>query len=681
MTAKPIIDAVGNQNSRRLFVADGGFLADPRVHKILTLAGWAVTDGKPGPDDWTGVCGNVPRSPDSEAGATQGSVLWVEESFLRLIRTGRDGAPPIGLNLDTRGAFYDSATPSDLEHLLATHALDDTAVLDRARHGIAWLRCAGLSKYNTFDPASPLPEAPYVLVIDQPRDDPSITGGGANAATFREMLVFAQTEHPGSRIVINSHPDTLSGQRDGHFGPEDASNRVQVLGDPVNPWALMEGATAVYTVSSQMGFEAIFAGHRPRVFGQPFYAGWGLTSDENPVPRRTRTLSRAQLFAAAMILYPVWCDPYHDRLCEMEQAIAALEVQAGAWRADHRGYIATGMRLWKRHPLQQVFGREAPVKFEKSITSAINRAAQQGGSVLAWASAAPEIPEQPAAPVLRIEDGFLRSRGLGADLIPPLSLVTDDLGIYYDPTRESRLERLIAASLSLPEGALIRAERLIRSLITSGVSKYNLAGAALPDLPVGQRILVPGQVEDDASIKKGCGRVRSNLALLELTRAKNPDAVILYKPHPDVEAGFRVGKLTPSEALAFADLIVNDTDPIALIDAADAVWTMTSLLGFEALLRGKPVTCAGVPFYAGWGLTQDLGDVPARRVARPSLPGLVHAALIDYPRYHDPVTNRPCPVEVAVDRLATGSIPHPGRFNRMLAKLQGLRASFTPFRR
>jgi len=81
----------------------------------------------------------------------------------------------------------------------------------------------------------------------------------------------------------------------------------------------------VYTVSSQMGFEAIFAGHKPRTFGQPFYAGWGLTQDERPVPRRQRILTRAQLFAASMILYPVWYDPHRDRLCDLEDAISALE--------------------------------------------------------------------------------------------------------------------------------------------------------------------------------------------------------------------------------------------------------------------------------------------------------------------------------------------------------------------
>lgn len=105
---------------------------------------------------------------------------------------------------------------------------------------------------------------------------------------------------------------------------------------------------------------------------------------------------------------------------------------------------------------------------------------------------------------------------------------------------------------------------------------------------------------------------------------------------------------------------------------------MTSLLGFEALLRGLPVTCLGAPFYAGWGLTRDLGPVPARRRARPDLVQLAHAALIAYPRYWDPVTRRPCPPEVALERLAAGAIPHPGRLNRLLSRAQGRFASLAP---
>jgi capsular polysaccharide export protein len=128
--------------------------------------------------------------------------------------------------------------------------------------------------------------------------------------------------------------------------------------------------------------------------------------------------------------------------------------------------------------------------------------------------------------------------------------------------------------------------------------------------------------------------------------------------------------------MSLADVVLRDADPSEVLTMVDEVWTMTSLLGFEALLRGVPVTTLGAPFYAGWGLTRDLGAPPPRRNARPSLAGLVHAALIDYPRYLDPVTGAPCPVEVILDRLEHNDVPRPAFANRGLSKLQGLFASY-----
>ena len=379
-----------------------------------------------------------------------------------------------------------------------------------------------------------------------------------------------------------------------------------------------------------------------------------------------------------MILYPRWYDPYRDRLCDFEKALDALEAETRNWREDHQGHIATQMRLWKRGSLQKVFGRQSKLHFDDSL-KAVDEAQGSGKSLLVWASKETEelaqAAKQAKVPLLRVEDGFIRSKGLGAKLIAPLSLVADDLGIYYDPTRESRLERLIAESVDLPEGALHRAEALVRSLIKARLSKYNPDASALPEIPEGRRILVPGQVEDDASVRLGCGEVRTNIGLLQAVRKANPEAVILFKPHPDVEAGLRTGAVPEEELLDLADMVLDNADPVALIGAVDEVWTMTSLLGFEALLRGKPVTCLGVPFYAGWGLTRDLADVPPRRAARPTLAGLAHAALIDYPRYFDPVSLLPCPPEIVIERLARGEVPPPGPANRALAKLQGALAS------
>src|SRR5690606_35924453 len=105
--------------------------------------------------------------------------------------------------------------------------------------------------------------------------------------------------------------------------------------------------------------------------------------------------------------------------------------------------------------------------------------------------------------------------------------------------------------------ALARAEALRERVIAARVTKYNLSGNALADLPPGRRILVPGQVEDDASIRCGAGEVSTNLGLLRAVRAANPQAVVLYKPHPDVEAGLRTGAVPAAEALALADQVLD----------------------------------------------------------------------------------------------------------------------------
>ena len=675
-------DAGGN-SSRRLYVFNGGFLTNRRVRRILALAGWQVRLGWPGSEDWVGVWGKSPTAHRGEAVArkTGARLLRIEDTFLRSVHPGRAGEPPIGLSIDRSGVHFDASEPSDLEHFLATAPLDDAAVLGRARTAIERLQIADLSKYNAFDPNLPAPDPGYVLVLDQTRDDASVTASGATAARFREMLVFAQEEHPGAEVLIKMHPETRAGFRPGYFTEADAKGRVRLFDAAVSPWALMAGARAVYTVSSQLGFEAIFAGHRPRVFGQPFYAGWGLTEDDAAPPHRSRILTRAQLFAAAMIEYPTWYDPYRDRLCDLENAIDGLEARVAAYRSDRAGYVAMGMRSWKRRPIQRTFGAERPVIFQDHPTRAVEKAAGEDRALLVWAGKEPPelgpLAAKAEVQLYRVEDGFLRSRGLGADLVPPLSLVLDDLGIYYDPTRESRLERLIAEAVAGPPQVVERAERLIRQLHRARVSKYNLAAGPLPDLPTGQRILVPGQVEDDASIRLGCNGISRNIDLLKAVREANPDAILIYKPHPDVEAGLRNGAVARDEALEYANTVLERTDPVALIEAVDEVWTLTSLLGFEALLRGRDVTCLGTPFYAGWGLTRDLGEVPARRQARPSLAQLVYAVLIAYPRYFDPVTGMACPAEVVVERLATGQIPLPGPLNRLTAKLQGIFSGYS----
>jgi capsular polysaccharide export protein len=189
-------------------------------------------------------------------------------------------------------------------------------------------------------------------------------------------------------------------------------------------------------------------------------------------------------------------------------------------------------------------------------------------------------------------------------------------------------------------------------MVAAGIGTYE-RGAEMLDRPAGDRrhILVPGQVEDDRAVQAGGCGLTSNLELLKRVREQAPDAYILYKPHPDVLAGHRRGSIAERVCLRFADEIVGELPIGSLLAMVDEVHVNTSLAGFEALLRGKLVTTYGVPFYAGWGLTRDLGPVPSRRSMTRTLDELVAATLLLYPRYLDPVTGLPCPAEIVVARL------------------------------
>ncbi|HZK91349.1 MAG TPA: hypothetical protein VFC56_14485 [Stellaceae bacterium] len=339
--------------------------------------------------------------------------------------------------------------------------------------------------------------------------------------------------------------------------------------------------------------------------------------------------------------------------------------------------VCLGMSWWKRRRIAEFLASATgrPV-FRRTISGAIIAAKARGGAIAVWATREPRGLAEAAAthgvPLIRVEDGFIRSVGLGSDFLPGVSIVVDDSGIHFDPRRESELERILRQT-DFDAALVARARRLTNRLVAGGVTKYNLAGPR-PHLawpPGRRRLLVPGQVENDLSVRLGGGDIRTNLDLLARIRAFNPDAFIVYKPHPDVVAGHRKGAIRDVMARRYADAIVRRGSIAALLGEIDELHTLTSLCGFEALLRGVPVTVYGKPFYAGWGLTRDVERWDRGRTL--SLEELAAGALILYARYLDPLTRRPCGPETVIDRLSRPELWRPGLVVRA-RRLQGILA-------
>ena len=588
----------------------------------------------------------------------------LEDGFIGYLGHPSADNERLSLIKDDVGIYYDARSPSKLEALcLAVKRAD--VDLDRARSLVDAITSAGISKYNSV--RSPLPvwlnalvddDLECVLLVDQTAGDQSIVSGLASADTFMVMLQAALSAHPGQPIIIKTHPDVLisgGGGKCGHFTremlrgvlTEESFNRVHLLTDDCSIQTLMSVVGDVYVVTSQLGFEALMYGKAVHCFGMPFYGGWGLTDDYCECTRRNVVLSLPELVFASLIQYPTYVHPESRSLCEVEEVVAWLALQLEADGIDV--CYAFGFSLWKRAFVKQFVGRlAASVVFvndeEKLVRILSKNNSTSRCSVLLWGRGrrvwADDLCQYAA--VWFMEDGFLRSVGLGADLRRPSCLVIDRQGMYYDSSDASDIISILNATrLSVSQNN--RAEALIAQIKQQAVTKYNVgvredSETLLADLTKqanGREIIVvTGQFENDLSIACSLGEIKTNIGLLEQVRADHSSAFIIFKEHPDVYSGVRPGALGEIAAAKFADLYLADIDMDSLLACCDRICTLTSLAGFEALLRNKAVTVYGSPFYAGWGLTTDQLALPNRENTL-SLNELVYGAMIEYSRYVD----------------------------------------------
>lgn len=431
-----------------------------------------------------------------------------------------------------------------------------------------------------------------------------------------------------------------------------------------DPWHLLGGASQLIVDSDdELALIAAISGVPVETVGKGRFA---------KLSGKPTSSALRDVFAEHVVQSFSYIDPYSGKSIGLAEAIECCAFWRRLIDSNRRIDAAVGFAFWKRATVAPLLWRGSDsVPFASNVD-----AVRKANNIAVWKSRTPVAVltklETEGAHLIEVEDGFIRSVGLGADCVPPLSIVVDRLGAHFDPERPSELEELLQDG-DFPSELLDRASRLRGLIVASGLSKYSAGHEPLERRVAGRRhVLVPGQVEDDRAVVSGGAGLTSNLELIRRVRAESPDAYLIYKPHPDVEAGHRRGGIADDLCLSLADEIVRNEPISALIDLVDEVHVNSSLAGFEALLRQKPVTTHGIPFYAGWGLTRDLAPRPVRRTAKRTLDELVAAVLLLYPRYLDPLTGLPCPAEVLVQRLiSSAAAVSPDGIVVRLRRLQG----------
>lgn len=620
------------------------------------------------------------------------TVLYLEDGFLRSL-SSQDKYIPLSLIADDMGIYYDATQPSRLEYILNNlhEYLDNTNI--QYNNLIAQSQAAqeykfehNLSKYNNsvleyYNDNLAYTES--ILLVDQVYDDLSIKYGMANKKVFAELYADALIQNPECNIFIKLHP----ANKDGYLRKlldelqYDLPDNIYIVDGNYNAISLLKdqdiNITKVYCVTSHLGFEALLAGKQVYTYGAPFYAGWGLTHDiklpDLVKTRRSTTRSIDELFAVSYILLTKYINPVTHKETNILNTLTRLKKQSdinikNAGKIYCFGFNWFSMQSWKRNRIRQYLKSTSnTIYFPENIKQAQKLGLNQNSKIYVWGSRDDLIPglKDVAASlditIGHIEDGFIRSVGLGTDFVPPLSLAVDSSGIYYNPHEPSDLVDILNNN-TYTDQDIQRAQELMHKITSNNITKYNVQTKQIQSKDVSLKfktqenqriILVPGQVPKDASIIKACKYpVNSNYRLLKEVRESNPDAFIIFKIHPDLLVQNRSNDyMTKQEFLTHCDYIDSGTNASELIQYVDEVHTMSSQLGFEALLRNKTVHTYGSPFYAGWGLTHDALDLSNTRFKSLSIEELFLGCMVDYPVYYDNQTKSYCMLDDCLELI------------------------------
>ena len=580
-------------------------------------------------------------------------VVHIEDSFISSISINKSSYP-LGLCLDSLGIYYDSRNNSHLEELIKK-PLNQRELKEAKIIKNNWIKYR-LSKYND-SLESKSPKKPFILLADQTKGDLSIQYGYASKDSFERMLKWALKNWPNYLIVVKVHPDVAKGYKTGYLYPQKLSHpNLIFLMDGGHPTDLIEKCHALCVVTSQLGFEGLIWGKEVHVFGSPFYAGWGLTIDHGiEIKRRLNHFpSLEQLIFSCLSKYCIYRHPETNSLISIIDIMEWVKNQREIFFNWPNNLQAFKFTPYKARQLRKFIPRARGQKIEF-----INfKNELKNIKTFVWGMKNLKIKKE--LDIIRVEDGFIRSVGLGSHLNNPISLIFDKKGIYYDASNYSDLE-IILNSSKINNSQIKRAKNLQDKILKNDLSKYNLNSAKFKmqiDRNLQEKVLILGQVETDSSIKFGIpeeSKIKTNFQLVQAVKKDFPNSLLFYKPHPDVLSGMRQFGKKEKEIYKYCHEIIYDLKLNQLIDYFDRVCVLTSLGGFEALIRGKLVTTYGIPFYAGWGLTEDKLTnhryLKKRKNKSLKLEELIYHTLISYPVYLSFQSGRPTNPEQALEEL------------------------------
>ena len=156
-------------------------------------------------------------------------------------------------------------------------------------------RCAVLAGRNRYascpEPLLAPKNVERVLLIDERERSTGLAAAVTrhSSQAFARMLHAARAAHPDADFWIAPSGDAGSGKWLSSSVNSSALTMSR-LNDSAELCAALPYVDRVYTLSASEGLHALINGLPVHVHGTPWYAGWGLTHDDIPMPERTSRL-------------------------------------------------------------------------------------------------------------------------------------------------------------------------------------------------------------------------------------------------------------------------------------------------------------------------------------------------------------------------------------------------------
>ncbi len=598
-----------------------------------------------------GIGKETNKSAEIEATSKAIPIIRLEDG---LIRSFSSDESTYSLYQSKDGIYYDFTNNSNVENLLNSDWIPSSKDNEDYNLSLEMINKYNISKYNEH----PDIHSTYfsttkknLLLIDQTFNDHSVLFGNANEQSFYNMLIHALNQSDVYNIYVKIHPEVISGKKTGYLYnlinnlPQEQKDLINIISGNYNVPSIFPYVDAIYVVTSQVGFDALLREKQVFCFGSPFYSGWGITNDMVKGKFRHKERSIKDIFIAIMFYCTTYINPFTKKKGTILDLIEYISLQKRHSNKKDITFYKT--KLWKRGILERFLNTS---KSNTNFIFELNNAPLFKELVATWGyKFIPEIKN--VRQKCCIEDGFIRSAGLGSNIEDPLSLVVDYNGIYFNPHTESDLEKILNYE-NFTQYEIKQAEKVISELFNKKITKYNVGTIDnnlknIKENHLNQKIiLAPGQVEDDASIMLGAQEINTNYKLLSAIAEYNPNSVIIYKPHPDVLVGNRKGNINDEQFKLLQKTypqvtfyIEKQANIIDCFNIANEVHVITSTSGLEAILRNKKVVTYGLPFYGGYGLTVDMATYPRKR-KNLSKEELILGCYLLYPRYLLPKEKR-----------------------------------------